>query len=62
VKVFPARFPDIRNSVKELIGKPIDARKFVATHDMNVKAEIVRLSNELTKLDQPWVLRVKTAS
>ena len=31
------------------------ARKFAATHEMNVKAEIGRLSNELAKLDRPWV-------
>jgi hypothetical protein len=27
-----------------------------ATHNMNVKAEIDRLSSELVKPDRPWVL------
>ena len=29
------------------------SRKFAVTHDMNVKGEIDRLSNELVKLDRP---------
>jgi hypothetical protein len=41
-QVLRATFPGIRNSVKELIGKQMDAlaRKFAATHDMKVKEEI----------------------
>jgi hypothetical protein len=30
------------------------ARKFAASHDMNDKPEIDRLSSELVKLDKPW--------
>ena len=46
-----------KRGIKELIGKQMDAlaRKFAATHEMNVKAEIGRLSNELAKLDRAWV-------
>ena len=38
-QVLRATFPGIRNSVKELIGKQMDAlaRRFAATHDMKVK-------------------------
>ena len=38
------------------------AREFAATRDMNVKAEIGRLSNALAKLDQPWVFKPKRRS
>jgi len=43
------------------IEQPMDAlpRKFAATHDMKVKAEIDRLSSELVKLDRPWVFVAK---
>jgi hypothetical protein len=37
-------------------------REFATTHDMNVKAGIGRLSNELTKLDQPWVFKPERRS
>ena len=55
--VLRATFPGIRNSVKELIGKQMDAlaRRFAATHDMKVKEEIERLAKEYGKLKQPWV-------
>ena len=51
-----ATFPGIRNSVKELIGKQMDAlaRRFAATHDMIVKKEIERLAAEYDKLKEPW--------
>ena len=47
-----ATFHAIRNSVKELIQKQMDAlaRKFAATHDMKVKEEIERLAREYGKL------------
>ena len=56
-QVLRATFPGIRNSVKELIGKQMDAlaRRFAATHDMKVKEEIERLAKEYGKLKQPWV-------
>ena len=56
-QVLRATFPGIRNSVKELIGKQMDAlgRRFAATHDMKVKEEIDRLAEEYGKLKQPWV-------
>jgi hypothetical protein len=49
-------FPRIRESVKELIGKQMDAlaRNFAATHDMKVKDEIERLAAEYEKLKEPW--------
>lgn len=42
-------FEGIRESVKDLLGKQMDAlaRKFAVTNDMKVKAEIDRLSSEL---------------
>ena len=41
-QVLRATFPGIRDSVKDLLGKQIDAlaRQFAATHDMKVKVEI----------------------
>ena len=47
----------MRESVKELIGKQMDAlaRQFAATHDMKGKEEIDRLAKEYGKLKQPWV-------
>jgi hypothetical protein len=53
-QVLRPTFEGIRDSVRELIGKQMDAlaRKFAATHDTNVKAEIDRLSSELVKLDR----------
>ena len=59
-----AAFTGIRESVKNLLGVRMDAlaREFATTHDMNVQAEIGRLSNELAKLDQPWVFKPKRRS
>jgi hypothetical protein len=56
-QVLCAIFPRIRDSVKELIGKQMDAlaRKFAATHDMTVKDEIERLAREYGKLGEPWL-------
>jgi len=51
----PSRdFPRHPRSVKDLLGKQMDAlaRRFAATHDMKVKVEIDRLSSELVKLDR----------
>jgi hypothetical protein len=47
----------IRDSVKELIGKRIDALagKFVRPHDMKVKDEIERLAREYGKLKNSWI-------
>jgi hypothetical protein len=55
-QVLRATFPGIRNSVKELIGKQMDAlaRQFAATHDVKVKEEIERLTAEYGKLKEPW--------
>ena len=51
-----ATFPGIRESVKDLLGKQMEAlaRKFAATHDMKVKEEIDRLGVEYGKLGEPW--------
>ena len=56
-QVLCAIFPRIRESVKELIGKQMDAlaRNFAATHDMKVKDEINLLAKEYGKLGEPWV-------
>ena len=56
-QVLRATFPGIRDSVKELLGKHMDAlaRKFHETHDMKVKDEIERLAKEYGKLKEPWV-------
>jgi hypothetical protein len=53
-QVLRAAFPGIRESVKELIGKKMDAlaRKFHETHDTAVSDEIYRLSRELIKLGE----------
>jgi hypothetical protein len=54
-----ATFPGIRDSVRELLGKRMDAlaREFGASHDMEVKDEIERLAREYAKLNEPWVFR-----
>ena len=51
-----ATFPGIRESVRQLLGKQMDAlaRKFAATHDMTVKEEVERLLKEYGKLEKPW--------
>ena len=58
-QVLCATFPGIRVSVRELIGKQMDAlaRKFAATHDMTVKDELERLLKEYEKLGKPWSFR-----
>ena len=45
-----ATFPGIRNSVRELIGKQMDAlaREFHDTHNMKAKDEIERLRKALS--------------
>jgi hypothetical protein len=55
-QVLCAIFPRIRESVKELIEKQMDAlaRNFAATHDMKVKDEINLLAKEYGKLGEPW--------
>jgi len=55
-QVLCAIFPRIRESVKDLFGKQMDAlaRQFAATHDMKVKEEIERLAKEYGKLGEPW--------
>jgi hypothetical protein len=44
-QVLRATFSGIRDSVRELVGRKMDAltREFAATHDMKVKDEIERL-------------------
>jgi hypothetical protein len=58
--VLRATFPAIRESVRELLGKRMDAltRKFHETHDMKVKDEFDRLLKEYGKLTEPWVFRL----
>src|SRR5262245_63703821 len=60
-QVFRATFPGIRNSVRELIGKPADAlaRKFHQTHDMAVKDELERLLKVYRELEKPWEFVVR---
>ena len=60
-QVLRATFPGIRDSVKELIGKQMDAlaRQFAVTHDMKVKDEINLLAEEYGKLGEPWVFVAK---
>jgi hypothetical protein len=55
-RCFAQLFPGIRNSVKELIGRKMDAlaRHFAATNDMTVKNEIDRLARGYGKLGGPW--------
>ena len=55
-QVLRATFPRIRKSVKDLLGKQMDAlaRQYAATHEMNVKKEIERLAAEYDKLKEPW--------
>ena len=50
-----AIFPVIRESVKDLIGKQMDALalQFVATHEIKVIEEIDRLGLEYGKLEEP---------
>jgi hypothetical protein len=52
-----AIFPVIRESVKDLLGKQMDALalQFVATHEIKVIEEIDRLGLEYGKLKEPWV-------
>jgi hypothetical protein len=56
-QVLRARFPGIRDGVRELVGRKMDAlaRAFARTHDMQVKDEIERLAREYRKLKEPWV-------
>ena len=60
-QVLRATFPGIRSSVKELLGKQMDAlaRKFAATHDVKIREEIERLAREYGKLGGPWVFVVR---
>jgi hypothetical protein len=55
-QVFRSTFEGIRDSVRDLIGKKMDAlaRQFHQTHDMKVKEEIERLAREYGKLGEPW--------
>jgi hypothetical protein len=57
-RVLRATFPEIRNSVRELIGTEMDAlaRDFPDTRDMEVKNAIECLAREYSKLGQPWEL------
>ena len=58
-QVLYATFPEIRNSIRELIGREMDAlaRDFPDTDDMEVKNAIACLAKEYNRLDQPWVFR-----
>ena len=55
-QVFRATFLGIRDSVRALIVRRMDAlaRKFHETHDTAVSDEIYGLSRELIKLNEPW--------
>jgi hypothetical protein len=56
-QVLRPSFDGIRDSVRELVGKKMDAlaREFAANHDMKVKEEIERLAKEYGKLKEQWV-------
>ncbi len=58
-QVLRATFPGIRDSVKELIGRKMDAlaREFHDTHNMRVKDEIERLAKEYGRLKERWDFR-----
>src|SRR5215813_8733681 len=58
-QIFRATFPGIRDSVRALIARRMDAlaRRFHETKDSKISDEIYRLSRELIKLDEPWVFR-----
>jgi hypothetical protein len=51
-QVLRPSFDGIRDSVRELVGKKMDAlaREFAANHDIKVKEEIERLAREYGKL------------
>ena len=55
-QVLRVTFLGVRESVRKLIGKQMDAlaRKFHETHDMKVKDELERLLKEYGKLEKPW--------
>ena len=55
-RVLRPTFEGIRDSVRELIGKQMDAlaRQFAATHEMKVKKIFERLAAEYGKLKEPW--------
>ena len=55
--VLRATFPLIRDGVKELVGRKMDAlaRQFHATHDLKAKEKIERLAREYGELGEPWV-------
>jgi hypothetical protein len=55
-----ATYPRIRDSVRDLIGKHVDAlaRDFAKTQDPKVKARLERWSLVHAKLKEPWILRV----
>jgi hypothetical protein len=59
-QVLRATFPEIRNSVRELIGTEMDALAcdFPDTRDMEVKNAIERLAREHGTLKEPWVFVV----
>jgi hypothetical protein len=54
-QVLRATFPEIRNSIRELIGQELDAltRDFPDTDDMELKNAIACLANEYGKLGEP---------
>ena len=56
-QVLRATFPGIRSSVKELLGKQIDALagRFAVSQDTRVGEEIERMAKEYGKLGEPWV-------
>ena len=56
-QVLRVTFPGIRSSVKELLGKQIDAlaRRFAVSQDARVGEEIERLATEYETLGKPWV-------
>jgi|SRR5262249_19459232 len=60
-QVFRVTFLGIRNSVRALLARRMDAlaRKFYDTHDVAVSDEIYRLSRELIKLKEPCVFAAR---
>jgi hypothetical protein len=60
-QVLRPTFEGIRDSVRELVEKKMDAlgRRFTATHNTKLKVEFDRLDTELVKLNKPWRFGVK---
>jgi hypothetical protein len=60
-QVLRATFPGIRSSIKDLIGRQMEAqrRRFAVSRDVRVQTEIERLAREYDSLKQPWVFSAR---